>query len=362
MAKGIVLLCAGGTGGHLFPAQAVAHAMQDRGYSVHLAADDRAARFAGEFPADELHEIRSATVASKNPVALAKTGMALLTGYLQSRKLVRRLDPVVVAGFGGYPTVPPLVAAAHLGKPTLVHEANAVLGRANRLLSRYVDRIAIGFGTTARTDGLDVVVTGNPVRPQILEAAKHGYPPRNEDDPFNLLVFGGSQGAAFFSDSIPAACQALPREIASRLRIVQQARPEDVDRVKAGFEKLGIEAHIAPFFDDMAARLAASHLVISRAGASTVSELAVVGRPAILVPYPHALDHDQASNAAAVSAEGGATLFNQSALVPAVLADEIANAVRNPKTLALAAKNAKKTGKPDAALQLADMLEALAAR
>ncbi|MDJ0614431.1 MAG: undecaprenyldiphospho-muramoylpentapeptide beta-N-acetylglucosaminyltransferase [Rhizobiaceae bacterium] len=359
MSKGNVLLCAGGTGGHLFPAEAVAHEMITRGYTVHLAADDRVRKFADRFPAEKIHEIKSATLGSKNPIALIKTFAALFKGYRQSQAMLQEIRPVVAAGFGGYPTVPPIFAASRTGVPTLVHEANAVLGRANRMLGNYVNKVAIGFGEAANVGG-KITVTGNPVRPDIITASGKSYPERNAEEPFNLLVFGGSQGAAFFSECLPEACKLLDRETASRLRIVQQARPEDKDAVIATYKELGIESEVDTFFSNMHEHLADAHLVVSRAGASTVSELAVMGRPSILVPYPHALDHDQANNAAAVSAEGGATLYQQAVLTPQIMADELTSAVSDPKKLALAAKNAKKTGKPDAARVLADMLEELA--
>ncbi len=360
MSKGNILLCAGGTGGHLFPAEAVAHELIKRGYTIHLAADDRVERFADNFPAAEIHQIESATVGAKNPIAIFKTMKSLWSGYKQSRNLLVKVQPVAVAGFGGYPTVPPLLAATRLHIPTLVHESNAVLGRANRLLSTKVTKVAIGFGETKHIGDVQVNVTGNPVRPEILKAAIQNYPQRTADAKFNLLVFGGSQGATYFSEALPAACKLLSNDERKLLNIVQQARPEDKDAVISAYKEMGIAAEVETFFGDMASKLQASHLVISRAGASTVSELSIVGRPAILVPYPHALDHDQATNAAAVSSQGGASLFDQSTLTPKLLADELSRAIANPKKLALAAKNAKKTGKPDAAKALANILEAIA--
>jgi UDP-N-acetylglucosamine--N-acetylmuramyl-(pentapeptide) pyrophosphoryl-undecaprenol N-acetylglucosamine transferase len=360
MSKGIILLCAGGTGGHLFPAEAVAHELKRRGYTIHLAADDRVERFADNFPAAEIHQIESATLGSKNPLAIWRTLKSLWGGYKQSRMLLAKIQPIAVAGFGGYPTVPPLLAAARLGIPTLVHEANAVLGRANRLLSKKVNKVALGFGETIHAGDTNVVVTGNPVRPDILKSAIQSYPQRTADAKFNLLVFGGSQGAAFFSEVLPQACRLLSENERQLLNIVQQARPEDSSALVQEYEAMNIKATVASFFNDMASEMQASHLVVCRAGASTVSELSVMGRPSILVPYPHALDHDQATNAAAVASEGGAMLFKQSALTPKLLADELSRAIADPKKLALAASNAKKTGKPDAAKVLANMLEALA--
>ncbi len=360
MSKGVILLCAGGTGGHLFPAEAVAHELKSRGYTIHLAADDRVEKFADNFPAEEIHQIKSATLGSKNPFAILRTVKSLWQGYKQSRMLLLKLKPVAVAGFGGYPTVPPLLAATRLGISTLVHESNAVLGRANRLLSKKVNKVAIGFGETKHVGDVHVSVTGNPVRPDILKASIQNYPQRTVDAKFNLLVFGGSQGAAYFSEALPEACKLLKDEERKLLKIVQQARPEDKEQLVAAYEAMNVDAEVTSFFGDMASKLQSSHLVISRAGASTVSELAVIGRPSILVPYPFALDHDQATNAATVSAEGGATLFQQSALTPKLLADELSRAIADPKKLELAAKNAKKTGKPDATKVLANMLEALA--
>jgi UDP-N-acetylglucosamine--N-acetylmuramyl-(pentapeptide) pyrophosphoryl-undecaprenol N-acetylglucosamine transferase len=326
---------------------------------VHLAADDRVRKFADQLPAERIHEIASATLGSKNPVALMKTALGLFKGYRQSRAMLSEIKPVVAAGFGGYPTIPPVFAATRSNIPTLVHEANAVLGRANRLLGRYVNRVAIGFGSVSNIGGIDVTVTGNPVRPDIGTARTNDYPKRSADEPFNLLVFGGSQGAQFFSDAITQACELLSPELRSRLRIVQQARPEDKDTVIKRYHALGIQAEVDSFFTNMSEKLVNAHLVISRAGASTVSELAVIGRPSLLVPYPHALDHDQANNAKAVAAEGGAVIYQQSQLSPQILSDELTSALQNPKKLEIAAANAAKTGRPDAASVLADMLEEL---
>lgn len=361
MSKGNVLLCAGGTGGHLFPAEAVAHEMVRRGYTVHLAADDRVKKYADRFPAEAVHQISSATLGSKNPMAIAKTMYLLFSGYRQSQKLIKEISPVVTAGFGGYPTVPPVFASTRLGIPTMVHEANAVLGRANRLLAKYVNQIAIGFGETTHLGEMQVTVTGNPVRPDIVEASEIPYGERTEPSPFNLLVFGGSQGASFFSECLPAAFGLLEPDLRSRVRVTQQAREEDLDEVVRQYKDLSMEAEVRVFFSGMAELISSAHLVVSRAGASTVSELSVIGRPSILVPYPHALDHDQATNAATVAKCGGATIFAQSDLTPEKLAEELTSAIQNPKRLSLAAENAKAAGKPQATAEIADMLEGLAA-
>ncbi|MCK3776302.1 undecaprenyldiphospho-muramoylpentapeptide beta-N-acetylglucosaminyltransferase [Ensifer sesbaniae] len=361
MTKGIILLAAGGTGGHLFPAEALAHELKAKGYSVHLVTDSRAERYAGKFPADEVHVVPSATIGSKNPISVAKSLWTLWTGMRAARRLIARLKPKAVVGFGGYPTVPPLLAATGMGVPSLIHEQNAVMGRANKALASRVKAIAGGFlpeGTGAFA--AKTVTTGNPVRPAVLAAASTPYAAATGEAPFHLVVFGGSQGAQFFSKAIPQAICRLDDAVRHRLKVTQQARPEDKDGVIATYEKLGVPAEVSPFFTDMAERIAGAQLVICRSGASTVSELSVIGRPAILVPYPYALDHDQAANAAALAAKGGARVIAQSELTADRLAGILKDAVDNPQSLAQMAANARETGKPDAASLLASLVEAIA--
>lgn len=361
MSKGIVLLAAGGTGGHVFPAEALAYELKARGYAVHLVTDSRAERYAGKFPADEIHVVPSATIGSKNPIAVAKALLTLWKGLRAARRLVTKLKPVAVVGFGGYPTVPPLLASTGLGVPSLIHEQNAVMGRANKALAKRVKAIAGGFLPETQGEyAAKTVATGNPVRPAVLAAADVAYTPSNAGEPFQLVVFGGSQGAQFFSAAVPAAICLLPNEVRARVSVTQQARPEDKDSVIASYKKLGVAADVSPFFGDMAERIAGSDLVISRSGASTVSELSVIGRPSVLVPYPHALDHDQAANAAALSAAGGASVIKQSELTPQKLSSLLLEAMNEPDRLAQTAAAAKATGKPNAAGALADLVEAIA--
>ncbi len=361
MAKGTILLAAGGTGGHLFPAEALAHELAARGWSVHLATDERAGRFAGQFPAAAIHPVRSATFGSKNPLALIEAFWKIWSGVRQASALIGRLKPAVVVGFGGYPTLPPLYAATRRRVPTVIHEQNAVMGRANRALAGRVTAIAGGFlPQDESAAGLKTVTTGNPVRPAVLEAAKIPYEASAANEPFRLLVFGGSQGAQFFSDAVPAAVALLPQDQRRRLVVTQQARAEDADKVKAAYAGLGMEADVSPFFTDMAARIAAADLVISRSGASTVSEISVIGRPALLVPYPHALDHDQAANAAALAAAGGAEVHPQSSLSAERIAALVGGLMQEPQRLAAMAAAAKSAGKPGAARLLADLTEAIA--
>jgi UDP-N-acetylglucosamine--N-acetylmuramyl-(pentapeptide) pyrophosphoryl-undecaprenol N-acetylglucosamine transferase len=361
MTNGVIVLAAGGTGGHLFPAEALGHELRARGYTVHLVTDSRAERFAGKFPADEIHVVPSATIASKNPIALARSLFTLWRGMRAARKLFGRLKPKAVIGFGGYPTVPPLLAASGMGIPTLLHEQNAVMGRANKMLAPKVNAIAGGFlpaGSGKYSD--KTVVTGNPVRPDVIAASASAYKASGGDDPFNLVVFGGSQGAQFFSSAIPSAICLLDDDMRRRLHVVQQARPEDQDKVTSCFAKLELQSEVSPFFADMPARIADANLVICRSGASTVSELAVIGRPSVLVPYPYALDHDQAANAAALKARGGAEVIPQSALTPEKLSKIIGAAMTDPARLNATAQAAKETGKPQAAAALADLVEAIA--
>ncbi|CAG0996087.1 MAG: undecaprenyldiphospho-muramoylpentapeptide beta-N-acetylglucosaminyltransferase [Rhizobiaceae bacterium] len=360
MAKGTILLAAGGTGGHLFPAEALAHELKARGWSVHLVTDERASRYASSFPADHIHAVSSATIGSKNPVALARAFWNIWRGVREASALFQRIRPAAVVGFGGYPTLPPLFAATRRGLPTMVHEQNAVMGRANRALASRVTAIAGGFLIAEGAQAAKTVVTGNPVRPAIIEAARTRYTVPATAGEFRLLVFGGSQGAQFFSEAIPPSIAALPEAERRRLTVTQQARSEDEAAVRKAYAALGVEAEIAPFFNDMAARLAAAHLVISRSGASTVSEIGVVGRPALLVPYPYALDHDQAANAATLAAAGGAEVHVQSTLSTERLAALIGGLMRDPERLSAMAAAARSAGRPDATRLLADLTEAIA--
>lgn len=362
MMKPLILLCAGGTGGHLFPAEALAHELKAEGYAVHLVTDSRAERFAGKFPADEIHVVSSATIGSKNPVAVLKAFWRLWTGYRRARTLIQRLRPRAVVGFGGYPTVPPLMAATGLKVPTLIHEQNAVMGRANKLLAQRVSAIAGGFlPETGGEFAEKTVATGNPVRPAVIAVSDTPYMPSSGDDSFRLVVFGGSQGAQFFSAAIPDAIALLEESQRVRLRITQQARVEDQDAVKAAYKAMDIPAEVSPFFGDMAERIARAHFLICRSGASTVSEISVIGRPSILVPYPYALDHDQAANAATLSAKGGAKVIAQGQLTPESLAALLHGAMNDPERMARMAAAAKASGKPDATDLLARLTGFIAA-
>lgn len=357
--KGIVLLSAGGTGGHLFPAEALAHELIARGWEIHLATDDRATKYADRFPATEMHIIDSASPSGKNPFKLFGALRTLVRGTRQSRILLNKLKPAAVVGFGGYPTIPPLWAASGL-LPTVIHEQNAVMGRANKVLAGKVTKIAGGF-LKAEGDQADrIVETGNPVRPAVLEQVGRDYEAPTGDGPIRLVVFGGSQGAQFFSQAVPEALAHLPDDLRKRLKVTQQARPEDEASARSQYEEIGVKAEVSPFFGDLPARIGAAHLVIARSGASTVSEISAIGRPAILVPYPHALDHDQAANAAALAAKGGALVKRQSELDTETLAGLLQELFSDADRLAEMAANAKAAGRPEAASLLADLTESIA--
>ncbi|MBS0245591.1 MAG: undecaprenyldiphospho-muramoylpentapeptide beta-N-acetylglucosaminyltransferase [Proteobacteria bacterium] len=357
----LVLLAAGGTGGHLFPAESLAVVLKKRGVTVDLATDVRAAHF--EFPARQVHLIPSATVRGRDLLALARTALMLTRGTLKAWSTIGRIKPQVVVGFGGYPTVPPLIAASWRGVPTVLHEQNGVMGRANRLLAARVTAIATGFRVLDKVDDrvrAKLTFTGNPVRPLVIEASKVPYHALNADGTFRLLVFGGSQGARVMSDVVPEAIGKLDAHLRARLHVVQQARPEDVDAVAARYEKLGVAHTCASFFSDLPVRMAAAHLVISRSGASTVAELSAVGRPGILVPLPHALDQDQLANAGVLQDAGGAVRIVQADFTAERLAQEIAALAAEPARLAAMAQAAKAAGTVDAAERLADLVMKIA--
>jgi len=356
-----ILLAAGGTGGHLFPAFALAEELGRRGYPIDLVTDMRGDRYGTGFPSRSVYQLPSATPGSKkNPIALGRAGFTLLRGVRRARNLLRTLRPAAVVGFGGYPTIPPLVAARMLGVPAIIHEQNAVLGRANKALARHAAAIATSFRKTKKLDGplaAKARFTGNPVRDAVIEAAKSPYAPVEPGGPLRLLVFGGSQGARFFSEAVPPALATLPAALRQRLKLVQQARAEDVGEVTAAVAAAGIDAEIAPFFKALPEIIAASHLVIARAGASSVAELAVIGRPSILVPLPHSLDSDQLENAVSLAESGGSWCIEQKDLTPLRLATELGGLFGEPQVLARAAQSAKAQGQAGAVGLLADLVE-----
>jgi UDP-N-acetylglucosamine--N-acetylmuramyl-(pentapeptide) pyrophosphoryl-undecaprenol N-acetylglucosamine transferase len=363
VSAGPFVLAAGGTGGHLFPAQALAERLVRHGARVCLVTDRRADNFAEVVPGIEIRQIRAGRLGG-GPLQSARGVATIAVGLVQARRLLRRLDPAAVVGFGGYPSVPTMLAAIGLGLPTVIHEQNAVLGRANRLLAARIRRIATGFAETSGlrpADRARARYTGNPVRPAIAAAAAIGYRPPRTGAPIELVILGGSQGARIFSDIVPPALAGLPPALRSALRVSQQARREDCARVAAQLEEAGIAAEVNSFFTDVPERLARAQLAICRAGASTVAELAAIGRPALLVPYPHATDDHQAANARAFAASGGGWLVPQAGLNAPLLTAILAERLADAAGLAHGAAQARRFACDDAAERLTSIVLALAA-
>lgn len=359
-----VLVAAGGTGGHLFPAQALSEELGAHGHEVHLVTDIRGGHFDEGFPAAGLHEVPAATPVGRSPLSAVRAVSTLAGGVMAARRLIARIGPDVVVGFGGYPTVPPLVAAWLARVPRVVHEQNAVMGRANRLLARLANAIATSVppellqkaGAGARGKS---VLTGNPVRASAVRARGAAYHPPESNEPFRLLVFGGSQGAHVFSELIPAALVRLRPALRQRIALVQQVRAEDLIDFRLAVDRTGVQAEVAPFFNDLPQRMADAHLVVCRSGASTVTELAVVGRPAIMVPLPHAIDNDQRENARGLAAAGGGWMIEQGDLDAERLASELEALMGAPWRLLTAARAARLAGRPDAVRNLAKLVEHL---
>jgi UDP-N-acetylglucosamine--N-acetylmuramyl-(pentapeptide) pyrophosphoryl-undecaprenol N-acetylglucosamine transferase len=360
-----VMLAAGGTGGHLFPALALAQELGRRDIHVDLVTDTRADRYGADFPARAVYRVPSATLASRSPVAAVRAAWLLTRGIAAAYKLLGEVKPSAVVGFGGYPTFPPLVAAALRRIPTALHEQNAVLGRANRMLAKRVTAIATSFEHTKFLEGPALArasITGNPVRDLVIEWAAHDYQAPVRTGPFSILVFGGSQGARFFSDVLPPALSLLADDLRAGLFVVQQCREEDLSRVEAAYQASGVRAHLATFFANLPEEMAKAHLVLGRAGASTVAELTVMGRPSILVPLPHSIDNDQLQNATQLAESGGAWCIEQKDLTPERLAEALGRLLGSPHVLAEAAAAAKRQGRPDAVTRLADLVERLVGR
>jgi UDP-N-acetylglucosamine--N-acetylmuramyl-(pentapeptide) pyrophosphoryl-undecaprenol N-acetylglucosamine transferase len=359
------MLAAGGTGGHLFPALALAQELGRRAIPVDLVTDMRGDRYGGDFPARAVYRVPSATLASRSPSAVVRTSTLLLRGIVAAFRLLGQVKPGAVVGFGGYPAFPPLAAAKMRRIPTALHEQNAVLGRANRMLATRVSAIATSFEQTKYLEGPALArarFTGNPVRDQVVEWARRSYQAPAREGPVSLLVFGGSQGARFFSDALPPALSLLPPNRRDNLFVVQQCREEDLARVEGAYKSLGVRAHLATFFANLPEEMAKAHLIIGRAGASTIAELTVMGRPSILVPLPHAVDNDQLQNASRLAESGAAWCIEQAALTPDRLASALGRLLDAPQILADAAAAAKRQGRPDAVSRLADLVEELVGR
>jgi UDP-N-acetylglucosamine--N-acetylmuramyl-(pentapeptide) pyrophosphoryl-undecaprenol N-acetylglucosamine transferase len=360
MAQPLLLIAAGGTGGHMFPAQALAEAMLAKGWRVKLSTDARGARYVGGFPTDVvIEEVSSATFARGGPLSKIIAPFRILGGILGATFKMMRDTPAVVVGFGGYPTIPALSAAMILRRPRMIHEQNGVLGRVNTFFAPKVDRVACGTWPTTLPAGVTGTHTGNPVRAAVIERAGAGYIPPG-DYPMSVVIIGGSQGARILSDIVPAAIALLPEDLLTRLRIAHQARAEDLDRVIAAYHAAGVRAEVEPFFADIPRRLSEAQLVVSRAGASSIADISIIGRPAILIPFAAATGDHQTANARGLVDAEAAVLIPEKALDAAALATQMAAILTHPAAAIRMAKNALAQGRPDATDRLVDLVETLA--
>lgn len=351
------LIAAGGTGGHMFPAQALAELLLERGWRVTLSTDDRGARYAGGFPdAVTRQVVASATTARGGAMGKLAAPFRIAQGVMAARRAFRRDRPAVVIGFGGYPTIPAMSAARIMGLPRIIHEQNGVMGRVNRLFASRVHRIACGTWPTDLPPGVTGAHVGNPVRSAVLDRAASPYAPPG-DGPLNLLVIGGSQGARVLSQVVPAAILSLPDDLRARLRVSHQARAEDVDRVARAYGDAGIEAVVRPFFDDVPDRIADAHLVVSRSGASSLADITVIGRPSILIPFAAATGDHQTANAQALADAGAAHVHPESVLDAESLARDIRAILTDPAQASAMAQAALDLARPDAARRLYDLVE-----
>ena len=360
MTQPLLLIAAGGTGGHMFPAQALAEAMLARGWRVKLSTDARGARYTGGFPhTTQIEQISSATFARGGVLAKAAVPFRIASGIISATLKMMRDRPAVVVGFGGYPTIPAMAAATVLRLPRMIHEQNGVLGKVNRMLTKHVDAVACGTWPTDLPEGIEGLHVGNPVRGTVLDRANAAYIPPG-DYPMEILVIGGSQGARILSDVIPPAIASLPMERLQHLRVSHQARGEDEERVRAFYIEHGITADVKPFFNDVPRRISEAQLIISRAGASSVADISVIGRPSILIPYAAATGDHQTANARGLVDAGAAILIPESKLTVETVAEQIANVFDNPKGAGQMSRAAFAAGKPDATENLVSLVETLA--
>ena len=353
------VLAAGGTGGHMVPAHALAAELRKRGHGVMLITDDRGARFPGLFNGVPVHVLPAGRL-RRSPLGLIRGVRSLIAGRREAKRVYKDHRPDAVIGFGGYPAVPALLAATSMGIPTVLHEQNAVLGRANRFLAGDAAAIATAYAKVERMKSRfddKTVLVGNPVREAITRLGETPFPPFDEYAPFKILVTGGSQGATVLSKVVPEGLGMLPSSLKLRLQVMQQCRPDDIDEVRTEYAQLGIPAELMTYIEDMPGKLAEAHLVIARSGASTVAELTAAGRPAILVPYPSATDDHQTSNAREITDAGGARTIPQPQFTPDVLARQITVMAEDPQALINAAARALSVGRPHAASNLADLIE-----
>jgi UDP-N-acetylglucosamine--N-acetylmuramyl-(pentapeptide) pyrophosphoryl-undecaprenol N-acetylglucosamine transferase len=355
----LIMLAAGGTGGHLFPAQALAEELVARGYRTQLVTDERVRDYGKSFPAEKTHIVYAATITPKKFWKVPGQVVRLYRGLAKAKAIYGAEKPAAVVGFGGYPSFAPLRSAAQMGIAAIIHEQNAVLGRANGALAVKVDALASSFASVSNLKpeaAAKLTFTGNPVRGIVLKEQSAAYPALRSDSMIKLVVFGGSQGAKFFSEFMPKVFAAMDPALRKRIELVQQCRAEDIDATRAAYNALDFTHELEPFFSDMPKRIANAHLIVSRSGASTIAELGVIGRPAVMVPLPGALDNDQLRNAESFATAGAGWVKPQASLEPAAFASFLESLLKGGLTLPAAAAKALTHGKPDAAKRLADLV------
>lgn len=358
----LVLISAGGTGGHMFPAAALSKDLLSRGFRVELVTDPRGKRFTESFGSIPITVIQAGTLGAGLLGKVSGVG-GLAMGIIQSLRLLDRLKPAVVVGFGGYPSFPAVFAAQRKKIPTIIHEQNAILGRANAALAPRADRIALSMSHIHGLDEGDVpraTVTGNPIREEIAALYSRPYPTVQPDGTLRILIMGGSLGAHVFSDVVPKAFSRLSPAHRARLEVVQQCRPDDLESVRQAYDKIGIKCELHHFINNVPEQLAQAHLVIGRSGASTVAEVTTAGRPAIFVPYPHHEDQQQKINADTVADAGGAWVMTQNGFTEEAVLARVETFLQNPEVLFRAAENARSMGRPDAARRLGNLVTAIA--
>lgn len=360
----LILLSAGGTGGHMMPAIALAQDLVSRGYQVEISTDARCAHYKEMYPDLSFHVLSSGTLGG-GILKKISGGLKLGLGLIQAKALVKKLKPKVVVGFGGYPSFPCVYAAQNLKIPTIIHEANAILGKANKMLANKAERIALSWPPTAKTGLSDVesvraIVTGNPVRSEISALFTHPYPPLSVDQPFTILVMGGSLGAKIFSEVVPEALSKLSDEYRAKIKVVQQCREDDLEHARSVYDNAGIDARLDNFFKDVPDLLSECHLFIGRSGASTVTEITAAGRPAIFVPATFHADNQQLHNAEAIASEGGAWVMKEKEFTAEALLPRIQTFIEQPEALFEAAEASRSCGKPDAARKLGNIVMAMA--
>lgn len=355
----LLVIAAGGTGGHMFPAQALAEAMLGRGWRVKLSTDARGARYTSGFPHSvEIEQVKSATFARGGALAKLVVPLKLFAGVTSAWSAFRKDRPSVVVGFGGYPSIPALGAAWIMKLPRMLHEQNGVLGRVNEAFASRVDKIACGTWPTQLPEGVQGEHTGNPVRNAVLERAGAPYIPPG-DHPMSVVVIGGSQGARILSQIVPKAIGLLPDALKANLRVAHQARDEDAELAMATYAQAGIDAEVEPFFQDIPRRFSEAQLVISRSGASSVADISVIGRPSILVPYAAATADHQTANARGLVDAGAAIMIPESKFTPDALAENIERVLTNPDGALQMSLAALSVARPDATERLVSLVESL---